>query len=151
MPKSNQGVVGDRAKRNYDFLYELFQEKSPKARWSLVENASQDQLGAIVDVCSNISKGHFALTQSQRSRLLKHASTLRKLGNVHSEHAARKHIQKGEGISFHKSSRYANPQIKVNPQVGGLLPAALAPILVELSAELLERMIPDPSPDYMKD
>ena len=127
--KKNQGVVGQRAKRNHDFLYELFKERSPKARWSLVENATQDQLGAIVDVCSNLSKGTFVLTKAEKRKLFKHATTLRKLGNAKSEGAALKHIQTGEGITFNHKARNPKNQIKVC-QRRGLLPAALAPILV---------------------
>jgi hypothetical protein len=51
-----------------------------------------------------------------------------------------KHIQKGEGISLNRKKA-------IPVQKGGFIPAVLAPVLVELAAELAERLIPDPKPD----
>lgn len=100
MPRMNEGVVGERILRNFEFLKKIATTKSMKKRWHLVQNATRDELLSIVEVCSNILSYDFILTNRQREKILPYAELIRKLSRTRRDTSARKIVQKGEGSFF---------------------------------------------------
>lgn len=142
MSSKNRGVVGNRVVRNFDFLYELVTCDTVQERWEMIQNASRDQLLAIVEICSNIQRKNFKLTSKQYRRLKRHWDFVNTLGRVRKPRRALKVIQKGEGLTPFRR-RFA-----LKGQRGtGFLPAVLIPVLVELAADALEKYIPEPEPE----
>ena len=132
MPKVNEGVVGDRVARNFQFLFKLSETKNPEARWNMLQRATKDELLAIVDICANIVHKDFKLTSSQSRRLEKYWDCMKSISRVRSPRGALRTIQKGEGIVYDRRAQ------KYVIQSGGfaplaLLPAVVIPILVELA------------------
>lgn len=136
--------IGDRVRRNFEFLYKVYKNKSAKKRWEMVQNASHDELLAIIDICDNVTKQEFHITPAQAARIQKYGESMQKLGRVRSQKSALKIIQTGEGIVENIYAKRKRDKLKV-VQKGGFLPAVMVPVLVELGAELLEKMMPSPS------
>ena len=133
--------VGDRVKRNFDFLYQLCFTRSPVQRVEMVKNATTDQLLAIVDVCYNIFRKAMHLKPRQEKGLEKYMDHMKKLGRVRSERSAVNVIQTGEGIR----SPYRIPRRppRISKRRGrGFLPAVLAPILLEVAEEVQSKTAP---------
>ena len=145
-PKKNnckvaaETCIGPRVKRNFRFLYTLCAATSPRQRIELISDANDDQLASIVDVCSNIFRNDFKLNARQQRKIQPYHQHVRKLGRVRAPHAAMKIIQHGEGMKAPYKPR--KPHIDV-VQKGGLLPAILVPVLVELAASGIEKLMGD--------
>lgn len=136
----NKGVLGNRVINNFGFLYELYSCRTVRERWEMLQEASRDQLLALVEICSNVNRRNFRLTTRQFRRLKKHWLFLQSLGRVRKPHRAMHVLQKGEGVTRHG--------IPLKDQRGtGFVPAVLLPILVEAAAEILESYIPEPPKD----
>ena len=90
-------MVGESVKRNITFLRKLAKTKSEKIRKRLLDNASSEQILAIVEICVNILKFRFRLRNLQRHKLAQHAPVVRKLGRARSEKTARRILQTGGG------------------------------------------------------
>lgn len=90
-------MVGERVKRNRAFLRRLALAKSAATRRQLVENASQDELLAVVETCWNVLKFRFPMKSTHRRRLAPHAPYLRKLSRARSERGVRRILQTGGG------------------------------------------------------
>lgn len=71
----------------------LAKTSSHKKRCSLLNAASCDELLSLVEICFNILKAGFKLTEPQKDKLRPHAQAIRKLGAVKNESLARKIIQ----------------------------------------------------------
>ena len=140
MPKANRGLVGDRVIRNFRFLYVLCKTRSQKKRWEIVQNATRDELGAIVDVCKNVFTQNFKLTKTQLNRLEKHMANIKKASKSQSSEAARAIIQRGEGVLLNPKAKRQRDRLKV-VQRGGALPALLIPVLIEAAATIAEKGI----------
>jgi hypothetical protein len=104
---------------NYDFLKTLSKTKSLKKRQKLLKKATTPQLLSIAEICLNIVKARFRLTQRQKKRMLPYADFIRRMSRVRSERGAKQIVQKGSGLQT-------------------LFPALLTPIILELSKILLE-------------
>lgn len=141
-------IIGPRTRRNFLFLYKLLETKSAKQRWGMIQNCNRDELLALIDVCTNIKRSSFRLTAKQRRRIDKHTALLERLGRVRSEDSAKRLIQVGEGIVFNPKAKRKRDRFRIS-QRGGVIPAVLAPVLIELAAEALEHVIPDPPENYM--
>lgn len=154
MPR-NEGVVGKRTIRNFDFLYSLSRCKDPQQKWEMIRKARRNQLLSIVDICSNLLSKNFKLSKSEERKLENYSDFLKKLARVKTEHGAKRLILKGEGIRIVKKRVRKNGKgqkgygWKTSTQImqdgkGGFLPALLVPVLMELAAtakdEILKRI-----------
>lgn len=90
-------MVGVIVVRNISFLRRLAKTKSDKIRRQLLENATADQLLAIVEICTNILKFRVQLRAQQRRKLALHAPIVRQLSRARSEKTARRILQTGSG------------------------------------------------------
>lgn len=93
-------MVGEIIKRNSTFLRRLATTKSEKIRKRLLDNASTEQILALVEICMNILKFRFKLKNLQRRKLAVHAHAVRKLGRARCEKSARRVLQTGSGNMF---------------------------------------------------
>lgn len=142
-PKAKQAIIiGPRTRRNFSFLYMVYSTPSPKQRWNLIQNASRDELLAIIDVSSNLSRSSFRLTAKQKRRLERYRQEIRRLSRARSEEGARAAIQYGEGLHINPLATRKRDRLKVI-QRGGFLQALLVPVLTELAAEVIDRLIPE--------
>lgn len=110
--------VGSIVLDNFDYLKKLARTKSDKKRHSLLNKANRDQLLSLVEISANILS-NFNLTPKQKKRLQPYAGLVRKLARVRSEKAARKIVR--------QTGR------------GAILPALLAPILIEAASHLISK------------
>ena len=106
-------------RQNTPFLKELASTKSDSKKNKLIQEATVEQILAIVEICANILKFNFTLTKLQKRRLAKYADFYRELARTRTEGSARKKLQKGNGI---------------------VLGALLAPVLSALAEELITRV-----------
>jgi hypothetical protein len=104
---------------NIDFLKNLAKTRSLNKQKEILHKANTSQLLALAEICLNIVKTRFILTNRQKKRLLPYADFVRKLSRVRSEKAAKKVVQKGTGSA-------------------SLFSALLTPIIIELTKYLLE-------------
>lgn len=141
-------VIGPRTRDNFLFLYKLLETKSAKQRYNIIQNCSREELLALLDICSNVMRSGFKLKAQDRRKIAKHKEVLDRLVKTRSEKSARKWIQTGEGVVLNPNAKRTRDRLKV-VQRGGLIPAVLAPILIELAAEGAEHLIPDPPKDYL--
>ena len=93
-------TVGDSIQRNKVFLHRLALTRSPAVRKQLLDNATSDELLAVLEACLNILQFAFPIKPSQRKRLLPHAPFLRKLSRARSERSVRNILQTGGGGVF---------------------------------------------------
>jgi len=93
-------MVGDCIKRNKVFLRKLALAKSPTKRKFLLENATHDELLAVLETCWNVLNFRFPMKADQRRRLAPHAPYLRKLARSRSERNVRRILQRGGGSVF---------------------------------------------------
>lgn len=107
-------------KENAEFLQKLASTKSSKKKNALLINASADQILAIVEICANILKFNFTLTKQQKRKLARYADFYRSIARSKSEKTARNRIQEGSGIA---------------------LGAILIPVLAELAAHLVQKIV----------
>lgn len=106
-------------KENTAFLKKLASTRSEQKKNELIENATADQILAIVEICANILSFSFKLTNKQKRRLAQYADFYREIAKSRSEKTARKRIQQGSGIA---------------------LGAVLIPVLSVLAQHLLEKI-----------
>lgn len=107
-------------KENTAFLKKLASTRSEEKKNKLIENATVEQILAIVEICANILRFNFTLNNNQRKRLAKYADYYRSIARSKTEKTARKRIQQGSGIA---------------------LGAVLIPVLSVLAQHLLEKVI----------
>lgn len=88
--------MSQRLKRNFPLLMWLCRAK-PKAAKSVLKVVDRDVLETIGECCVNVLKGNVPLTPSQKKRLYKHRSTLRRLASTKraSDKVKRGLVQKG--------------------------------------------------------
>lgn len=144
LPKPQPVIVGPRTRRNFSFLYTIYSTPSVKQRWNFIQNATREELLAIIDICTNLNRSSFRLTAKQRRRLEKYREQMRRLSRVRSESGARAIIQNGEGLHINPLAKRKRDRLKV-VQRGGFLQALLVPVLTELAAEVVDRLIPAPT------
>ena len=89
-----------RIKENTVFLKNLASTKSEKKKNQLIQNATADQILAIVEICANILKFNFTLNDKQKKRLAKYADYYRSIARSRTEKTARVKIQQGSGIAL---------------------------------------------------
>ena len=106
---------------NREFLNKLSKTKSSTRFVKLVENATHDQLLAIVDICFNIAKGRINIKQKIRNKLAANADYYRKIAKSRSPKTAKSRIQQGGS--------------------GVLLAGVLAPVLGALAQTLLDKAL----------
>lgn len=94
---ARQCRVGKRIVKHYFFLKKL-SKSSNEQQLDLVKNATDDQILAIVEICVNVLKQSFKITNKQRSKLVPHANIIRKMSRCRSAKSAKKIIQKGGGV-----------------------------------------------------
>lgn len=140
MPKQNAGIVGQRAVRNFKFLYKLTTTRSPKKRWQMVQEADRDELMSIIDVCANVLSKDFKLTPGQDRKIQKYGPLMKKLSRVRTQKSALRTIQQGEGIVEDPNARNKRRRIRV-VQRGGFLPSLLLPVLVEIASTAAEHLL----------
>ena len=93
-------MVGDSVMRNKVFLRKLALTKSPAKRKQMIDNATRDELLAILECSYNILNFNFKLRPAQRKKLAPHAAYLRKLSRTKSEKNVRRILQRGGGGVF---------------------------------------------------
>ena len=138
MAKSNRVIVGDRTVRNFEFLYRVARSKSPKARWNMIRHATRDQLHSLIDICAAIVFKDFQLKDHQNERIKPFWEFVQKIGRVKRPEKALEYIQKGEGSVIRKRKRGTAIETY---QVGGLLPAIIAPIIAEIAAMGVDKIL----------
>lgn len=127
--------IGKRILKHFGFLYKLFITKSPKVRYRMVQDASRDQLLAIVEVCANISRKNFKLTRRFERVLQRYDSLLHKAGRTKTPTSFLKVVQEGEGLIVDPKAARKRDRFKIRKrQYGyGFLPAVVVPVLYELA------------------
>ena len=113
--------IGPRIIRNYPFLKALSATTSDKRRRLLIKNAEPDELLAITEVCHNIIKSYFPITENQKHKMLRYREAIRKIGRLRSADSARRVLQRGKGVS------------------GMLISAVLVPVISEVVQYFLSR------------
>ncbi len=114
MPKFGQLV-----RRHLNFLQALRRTRSPRKIQQLLSKARRQELLALVEIALNIVSPRSTLKLKERHKrpLYPHAALIRRISRARSEKAARVALQKGGALN--------------------LLPALLAPVLVEVAKSLL--------------
>jgi hypothetical protein len=85
---------------NVDYLNKLAKTKSEKRRHTLLLKATPEQILSIVEICANILKHNFSLTNRQRKRLSKYAENYRSIARSRTERTARNRIQEGGQLAI---------------------------------------------------
>ena len=85
---------------NAAFFNKLASIKSDSRKNELLKEASAEQILGLVEICANILKFNFRLTNPQRRRLAKYADYYRSIARSRSEKTARKRLQQGSGIAM---------------------------------------------------
>lgn len=106
--------------KNAEYLNKLAKTKSERKKHTLLLNATPEQILSIVEICANILKSNFALTNKQKQRLAKHADLYRSIARSRSERTARNRIQQGGQLA-----------------IGALL----APVLSVIAQTLLDKVL----------
>jgi hypothetical protein len=104
---------------NTSFLKKLSSAKTERERNHLIQEATTDQILAIVEICLNILDFNYILTKQQRRKLAKYADFYRALARTNTEEAARIKLQEGRGI---------------------VLGTLLAPILTTIAEQFLAKL-----------
>ena len=104
-----------RLRRNIPHLKQL-KKASPKQRKEILTLASADLINCICDCCLNVAKGNVKISQPQKKKLVRYASSIRALSKKRQSVKKRKEILK---------------------QHGGFLPALLLPVLSAVLGTLL--------------
>jgi hypothetical protein len=105
---------------NVEYLNRLAKTRSDRRKHSLLLKASPDQILAIVEICANILKNNFVLTNRQRRRLAHYAEYYRSIARARTEKTARNRIQQGGQLA---------------------IATLLAPVLSVLAQSLLDKAI----------
>ena len=92
--------MGDIVRRNRLFLHHLAATKSDKLRKKMIAQATDDEIGAVLEICVNIMRQHFKLRDAQKRRLAKHKEFLRKLHKLRARSSVRRTLQTGSGAVF---------------------------------------------------
>lgn len=110
-------MVNQLLQDNVDFLKILARTKSGRKQRRLLRLATTSQLLALTEICLNIVKERFKLTNRQKKRLIPYTEFVRHLSRVRSERGAR-HVlnQKGGGV--------------------GVFAALLTPVLLEIAKSI---------------
>jgi predicted esterase YcpF (UPF0227 family) len=106
-------------RENTEFLKQLASAKSDRKKNALLLTATSDQILAIVEICANVLKYNFTLTDKQKQKLAKFADYYRALSRTRTEKSARKRLQQGSGVA---------------------LAAILAPIVGALAEHLIQKV-----------
>jgi leucyl-tRNA synthetase len=106
-------------RENVDFLKQLAANKSDRKKNALLLQATSDQILAIVEICANVLKYNFSLTEKQKRKLAKFADYYRALSRARTERSARNRLQQGSGVA---------------------LAAILAPIVGALAERLIQKV-----------
>jgi hypothetical protein len=105
---------------NIDYLNRLVKTKSDRKKHTLILNATSEQILSIVEICANVLRSNFTLTNRQRQRLAKYADYYRAIARSRSEKTARNRIQQGGQLA---------------------IAALLAPVLSVIAQHLLDRAL----------
>ena len=87
-------------KSNYDFLNKLAKTKSDRKKHSLLLQATPDQILSIVEICANILRSNFALTERQKKILAQYADYYMLISRSRTEKTARTRIQQGGQLAI---------------------------------------------------
>lgn len=125
----------DRAVRNWNFLMDLAKSRKTKDRWEMILNATEDELGALLDAVRNLifHVDKLKLKKEHRIRISKYKDSIDKLNRANKKKNILKVIQRGEGITINPKA--SNKRDRIRYQKGGFIPAVLAPLLFGLAAD----------------
>lgn len=101
--------VGQSVLQNHLFLKKIVTTKSDRKRRRLLRLATNEELFSIIEIAFNILKGKFKLSNRQKVKLIAHADLVRKISRARSKRGLKSALQTG----------------------GSILPALIAPILIE--------------------
>ena len=119
---SNSSIIGTRVFNNIKFLKSLSRSKSDSRRWKIIKKANNDELLALVEICSNILRpGCFCISNRQIRRLQQFAPIVRAISRKRSEKSAKRCI----------INQYGN---------GPLFVALLSPIIAEVARAIIEKV-----------
>lgn len=93
-------MVGSVIKVNLDFLTKLALTKSQQVRMELIQNATQEELLAILETCINVLKFRFPLKQCQKNRLRPHAARIRQVARKRTPDGVRKILKLTSGDAY---------------------------------------------------
>lgn len=93
-------LVGNRVLANKGFLERVARTTSARKRRRYIEEASAEELLAIVESCFNVLRARLPLSRRQRARLAEHADHIRRISRVRTERSARRPFQGGDGIAI---------------------------------------------------
>ena len=120
MPNLQEVQMSPLVYQNYEFLKTLAKTKSFNKKKEILRKASTEQLLVLAEICLNIVRGRFKLTSRQKKRMIPYTDFIRKLSRARSERGAKKIVQKGSGP-------------------GQLFPSLLAPIILEIARNLMNK------------
>lgn len=105
---------------NVNYLNKLAKTRSDKKRHALLLSATPEQILSIVEICANILKSNFTLTNKQRRRLSNYGDKYRAIARSRTVKTARNRIQEGGQLA---------------------ISALLAPVLSVLAQSLLDKVL----------
>jgi hypothetical protein len=106
--------------KNTEYLNKLVKTRSERKKHALILSATPEQILSIVEICANILKSNFTLTNKQKRKLAKYAENYRLIARSRTEKTARKRIQEGGQFA---------------------IAALLAPVLSTIAQELLNKAL----------
>lgn len=109
--------------QNYNFLKILAKTKSINKRKKLLNNITAEQLLILAEICLNIVRNRFKLTNKQRKRMIPYAQFIRKMARARSSIGAKKLVQKGNGFG------------------PAIFSALLTPIILEISKKIFSKNV----------
>ena len=125
-PKSRRGSCPINRK-NVSILTALYHLNNEQRR-ALIRTADASLVRQICECALNILHGNIPLTKTHKSRLRKHANTLRKLAS---------HSQKSKDSRARQYSFNSKKKLLLQRGGGAFLPALLAPLITSLFTKLL--------------
>lgn len=93
-------MVGKVVLRNIKYLRRLAQTKSARVRETLIKNASEEQLLAILEVCLNVLRFRVRVSLPARRKLAHHAAQLRRLSRARTASSVRRILKSSSGSIF---------------------------------------------------
>ena len=119
----------ERVLRNFNFLENLARCQKTIDRWTMVHNASVDEIGAVLDCADNIIRhlDELKIRKYYRDRVHKYLNSIKLLNQVNSKKSFFQIIQHCEGITWNPNAQKKRDAIRVLR--GGFIPSFLTPII----------------------
>lgn len=142
MSKEKQRLT-ERIVYHSNFLCKLAKIRSPKERCLIVQKATNNELGALVDVCAGYAYGCIKAKPRQIEKLMKFRNHIERMCDVqNTREDVEDIIYSGEGVKENMHAQRRRDQFKVVQSGSGFLPALLVPIIEILISTAASGYVP---------